>query len=58
MAHSYAVLIHFERDDGSVTHSTMSGSELSSVRAESMDEAEQLMVEKIKELDAHSFDFV
>lgn len=58
MAHARAVLIHFERDDGSVTHSTMSGSQLSSVVAGSEAEAEALMVEKLKELGAHSFEFV
>lgn len=58
MAHARAVLIHFERDDGSVTHSTMFGSQLSSVVAGSKAEAETLMVEKLKELGAHSFEFV
>lgn len=58
MARTYSILVHFERDDFSVSHSTMSGSELTGVIASSEEEAIELAEAKVIELDGHSFDFV
>ncbi|ARV77021.1 hypothetical protein PHABIO_390 [Pseudomonas phage Phabio] len=58
MAHTRHALVHYERDDGSVTHSRLDGSTYESVVASSLEEAEKMMQEKVKELDGHSFEFV
>ncbi len=58
MARSWTVMVHFERDDGSVSYSTASGSTLTSVVADGMWDAEQKAEEKVRELEGHSFDIV
>jgi len=57
MQRTYTILVHFEHEDGFVTHSTMSGSKLTSVLASSETEAEQKAEKKVKELEGHSYDF-
>jgi hypothetical protein len=58
MSRAYSILVHFERDDESVTHSTMSGSELIGIIADSKEHVEEQMKVKLVEMEAHSYDIV
>lgn len=58
MARTYHAIVHFELEEDFVTHSKLSGSEYTSVVADSEEHATELMEVRMGEMDGHSWEFV
>lgn len=58
MTRTYHAIVHFELEDGFVTHSKLSGSQYTSVVADSEEKATELMDARMGEMEGHSWEFV